>query len=219
MTDLYHVTQRQSVDSIIRDGLSPTAALRAVQAADLPNDPAERDPMIESLPEERADREMEMIIKDARREADVPSEWPSHEDGVFFWSSRATAERTADDGYGSSPIVAVDSTLLPDDAILLSAPTGPLDALFSTFYYVYTDRASYPPEEEERMYQEVVEWWGSVEVYDGTARYKHEVWTDVRIPPTAITWIHDPGEDRRIYTGTPDPDQLRFVDMFGGDTE
>jgi hypothetical protein len=213
MADLFHVTTSQVVDDIFRDGLLSSADQRVFAMTDMDED--DMDGPTQEPPEVTAERRMEELISDARRAADVPSEWPVHELGVFSWPTHAAAIRSSKGMYGaSSPIVAVDSTLLPDETILLTAPTGPLNVVFSSFYYVYTDRASYTPEDEERMYREVVEWWGEVQVYEGQALSDHEVWCGTDIPPTAIEWIQDTANDRRLYEPPSDPQQTRFVDLF-----
>lgn len=212
--DLFHVTQYTSVESIFRDGLKHRAPLRARQAAADAAGEEELDPMDPAPNEEVADRESERLIAAARSEADVPSGWPRHEDGLFFWPSKAQAVSTAENKYGGAdPIVAVDSTAVPDGVTFLIGDADRLDTVFQNYWRQAAGRANITREEEDEMYEMLVEWWGDVEVYTGNVKRGHEVWCGADIPPEAIEWIQDPANDRTLYAPPDDPDQQRFIDL------
>jgi hypothetical protein len=213
MPDLYHVTTNAVVDDIFRDGLLSSADQRVFAGMDIDQD--DMDDMAPEPSEVYAERRLEDIIQDARRAADVPSEWPAHADGVFSWPTHDAAIRAAKGQYGnSSPIVAIDSNRLPDDKVCLIAPAHTPDMLFEEFIKVSTDRQSLSMEDERELVDMTEEWWGEVQVYEGQALRKHEVWCGGNIPPTAIEWIQDTQNDRRLYEPPSDPQQTRFVDLF-----
>jgi len=216
MPDLYHVTLKRSVDSIFREGLRVGATLRAKQKADSFVEDEDPDPMVPDPPEAVADRMAEEMIGEARYEVGVPDDWPHHERAVFFWPDESKAQKVASGEYHDDPIVAVDSNKLPDGATSLIAPTGPLDNVFKRLYDHAADRNHLARDERGNLVRDLEDWWRQVEEYTGQALYDHEVFCGADIPPTAIEWIHDPGENRRLYEPPDDPQQQRFIDLFPG---
>lgn len=217
MADLYHVTVRSSVEDIFADGLKQNAAIRARQSAADAAGEDELDPMAPTPNEEVADRNAEELIGEARREADIPADWPRHSRGVFFWPDKSRAEKVAEDTGlygGADPIVAVDSTALPDSTTCLTGDANQLDPIFNTYWRQAAGRERVSPEDEQRMLENIIEWWETVEVYTGQSHYGYEVWCGSDVPPEAIEWIHDPANDRRLYEPPDDPEQQRFIDLF-----
>ncbi|MFW5950404.1 MAG: hypothetical protein ACOCR6_03605 [archaeon] len=220
MADLFHVTVWQSVESIFRDGIKRNADIRAKQMFPT-EDEAELGEMmiVEEPSDEQADRLAEELIQEARSVADVPSTWPYHADGVFYWPSESQANDVATpNGWElktPDPIVAVDSSKLPDGCTCVMAPAPELDAIFGEMYDVAQDKASLYPERREELVSDLVNWWNKVEVYTGQNRHEHEVWCGCSAPPTAIEWIYDPRREKTLYEPPDDPEQTRFLD-FGG---
>lgn len=212
--DLFHVTQYTSVESIFRDGLKHRAPLRARQAAADAAGEESLDPMDPSPNEEVADRAAEELIQAARRKADVPSDWPYHEDGLFFWPMKSQAISTAENEYGGAdPIVAVDSSKVSDSVTFLIGDANRLDPVFQAYWRQAAGRGTVTREDEEEMLETLVEWWEDVAVYTGQAEYGHEVWCGSDIPPEAIEWIQDPANGRVLYSPPDDPSQQRFIDL------
>ena len=213
--DLFHVTQYASVEDIFADGLKQHAAIRARQVAAADAGEDELDPMAPVPNEEVADRAAEELIQAARSKADVPSEWPRHADGVFFWPTKPQAVKTAENDFGGAdPIVAVNSSDLPERATCVIGSASRLDPVFQAYWKQAAGRGNVSREDEDAMLESVVEWWGDVEVYTGQNKYDHEVWCDTDIPPEAIEWIEDPANGRTLYAPPDDPDQQRFIDLF-----
>lgn len=215
MPDLFHVTLRASVEDIFRDGLKQHAALRARQAAADAAGEDELDPMTPAPNEEVADRKAEELIRAARSKTDVPSGWPRHEDGLFFWPTKSQAVSAAENDYGGAdPIVAVNNEDIPDSATCLIGDATRLDSVFQTMWKEAAGRANITREDEEEWVEHLVEWWQDVEVYTGQSEYGHEVWCNTDVPPEAIEWIQDPVNDRTLYAPPDDPSQQRFIDLF-----
>lgn len=215
MPDLFHVTLYGSVEDIFRDGLKQHAAIRARQAAE--NDVGESglDPMAPTPNEQIADRDAEELIQAARSRADVPSSWPRHDAGLFFWPTKAQAVKSAGREYGGAdPIVAVNRVDIPDDATCLTGDAGRLDPVFQNYWNRASGNRRLTQEREDEMFEMLVEWWEDVEVYTGQAKRGHEVWCDTDVPPEAIEWIQDPANNRTLYEPPDDSAQQRFVDLF-----
>lgn len=197
VASLFHVTRSQDASAIAADGLRKSADRRVEKVALEAGGMDEWDPMVEESPDMKADRRFDELVADGRREVGVPSEWPRHDNAVFFWATQERAYDGAENTAGSNVIVAVDPEKMDPSCTFLAGPIDIADDIWTGYYDLFRDTAGNP--DEDRLFDLAEQFWREVHVYEGNAARDIEVWTGCDVPPGAIEHITDPETGRVLY--------------------
>ena len=211
MPDLFHVTRLKDKDSIIRHGLRPGSKAPAEKKAEEMVEEAGGDPeteFYEDPPDVKADRMFDRIIRHAAGEAGI-TDFPPHDNAVFFWPRRKDAMRAGTNTPGKKAIVAVERDRMPDHCDFATGDHHELSWIWDECYQMHRHGTGTT---EEELMEAAIDWWQDVYWYDGTLDFHtQEVWTGCSVPPQAIEYIEDVQTGRRIYETPADPSLFDFI--------
>lgn len=192
--DLYHVTRIRDAEKIAREGLRTGMLPPSQKEADDRVAEADGPVMDEETNSTRAERKLQELVAAAKRNVDSAADLPSHQDGVFFWTTEERADTASDSlGFGTA-VVGVDVDMMPAECDFAMGPAGFLDSIFEEIWNAYRGRGSF---DERELLLEAEDYWREVEPLDmDAARSTFEVWTDCNVPSEAITHIEDSNTGR-----------------------